>query len=416
MMNMECTATMTVCRSCQRSNMLLFLPLGSHPPANSFLRADQLAQPEPSFELNTHVCLDCGLIQVPDRIPANFYRQYLYIPSASSTMHHHFAEFAARLKARFLPDKDSLLVDIGCNDGLFLKAAKDLGIRTLGVDPASNIAEMAQAKGLEVVNEYFNAGTATAARLTYGAASVIVTTNTFNHIDDLHGFMRGVQILLAETGVFVVEVPEALHFVQKNEFDTVYHEHLSVFSVKSLVDLYSSFGMAIIDIESLEVHGGSMRVYACRERTPLDSEPFASSWIHRETSAGLFQERTYREFAQSVDVIRAETLEILRGLKQQGKRIAGYGAPAKGNTLLNYYQIGPETLDYLVDKNPLKHGLYSPGMHIPIRGPEVLEQDPPDYLLILAWNFAVEIMDQQRGYLAGGGKFIIPIPKPVVVG
>lgn len=406
---------MTVCRACQRSNMLMFLPLGSHPPANSFLRPDQLAQPEPSFELDTHVCLDCGLIQIPDRIPANFYRQYLYIPSASSTMHRHFADFAERLKVRFLPDPDSLLVDIGCNDGLFLKAAQDLGVRTLGIDPASNIAEMAQAKGLQVVNEYFTRQTAAIVRETYGAASVIVTTNTFNHIDNLHAFMEGVRILLADTGIFVVEVPEALHFVQKNEFDTVYHEHLSVFSVKSLLDLYSFFDMEIVDIESLDVHGGSMRVYARRKghRPLLDAVP--SSWLARESAAGLFEASTYEAFATSVEGIRSGTLEILHRLKQQGKKIAGYGAPAKGNTLLNYYQIGPAILDYLVDKNPLKHGLYSPGMHIRIHGPEAIEQHRPDYLLILAWNFADEIRDQQRRYSVAGGKFIIPIPKPVIV-
>ena len=356
--------TMTVCRSCKGTRMLMFLPLGSHPPANSFLRTDQIEQPEPSFDLDTHVCLDCGLIQVPDKIPPDFFRNYLYIPSASITMHHHFAEFAARLKTRFLASPDSLLIDIGCNDGLFLKAAQDLGVRTLGIDPASNIAEMALAKGLQVVNEYFTPQTATSVRETHGPASVIVTTNTFNHIDNLHAFMEGVQILLADTGVFIVEVPEALHFVQKNEFDTVYHEHLSVFSVKSLVDLYRFFDMEIVDIESLEVHGGSIRVFARRKGQDQASDGAAAQWLARENASGLFAASTYRAFAESVEGIRTETLEILRNLKQQGKKIVGYGAPAKGNTLLNYYQIGPEMVDYLVDKNPLKHGLYSPGISV----------------------------------------------------
>lgn len=405
---------MRTCRACRGSAMLMFLPLGLHPPANSFRRAVDLAEPEPAFHLDTHVCLECGLVQVPDQIPADFFRNYLYIPSASSTMHRHFAEFASRLRERYLRADNSLLVDIGCNDGLFLGAARDLGVRTLGIDPAANIAEMAQAKGLQVVNEYFTPSTARAIRDTHGPAAAIVTTNTFNHIDNLHAFMEGVRIVLADTGVFVVEVPAALHFVQQNEFDTVYHEHLSVFSVKSLVDLFRFFDMEIVEIEALAVHGGSMRVHARCQRS--GGSAVTASWLERESAAGLFDAATYHAFARSVAGIRAETMSILRRLKSAGKSIAGYGAPAKGNTLLNYYQVGPDLLDYLADKNPLKHGLFSPGMHIPIRGAEEIRRDPPDYLLILAWNFAGEIMEQQEEFRAAGGRFIIPIPKPVIVG
>lgn len=407
---------MKQCRACKSDKMLMFLPLGVHPPANSFLRAEQLDEPEPSFELNTYACLNCGLVQIPDNIPPGFYRHYLYIPSASTTMHEHFYGLAEILKAQHLRAPKAMVVDVGCNDGLFLKASHDLGLNTLGIDPATNIVEFAREKGLRVVNEYFNPETARQVRDDFGAATVIVTTNTFNHIDDLHSFVKGVEILLADDGVFLIEVPHALDYVQKNEFDTIYHEHLSVFSVKSLVDLLRFFEMEIFEIERLPIHGGSMRVYSRKKRGSTEVSPTVAEWLLREEDAELCSSETYVAFAESVRRIKEELLALLRQLKQGGKKIIGYGAPAKGSTLLNYYEIGRDTLDYLVDKNPLKHGLYSPGTHIPIVEPERIAEDPPDYMLILAWNFADEIMAQQQAFRERGGKFILPIPEPRVVG
>ncbi len=401
------------CRACKRPEVFLYLPLGSHPPANAFLREDQLSAPEPSFELNTHVCLCCGLVQIPDQIPPGFFEHYLYIPSASETMQRHFADFARRIRERFLADSESLLVDIGCNDGLFLGAAHKMGIRTLGIDPAANIAELARQKGLNLVTRYFGPETAANVRDKHGAAKVIVTTNTLNHVDDLHGFMKGIDTLLADDGVFVVEVPQALTFVQQNEFDTIYHEHLSVFSVKSFAELYGFFGLSIFDIEDLQIHGGSMRVYA--RRSPDRQSGVVHAWLERERAAKLFDRETYHRAAEQARNIRVSLVQLLDRIKAEGKRVAGYGAPAKGNTLLNYCRIGSERLEFLVDRNPLKHGLFSPGMHIPIVGPQRVEADPPDYLLILAWNFADEIIRQQRGFRERGGKFILPIPEPKVI-
>ena len=403
------------CRCCESGKMTMFLPLGSQPPANSFLTKAQISEQEACFELNTCACLDCGLIQIPNRIPDDFFRHYLYIPSASTTMYRHFSTLAEKLQERYLSTSDSLLVDIGCNDGLLLKSAHDLGIKTLGVDPADNIVVMAKEKGLDVVGEYFNPETARFICSKYGQATVITSSNTFNHIDDLHQFMEGIKILLAENGVFIIEVPQAIEYMNKFMFDNIYHEHLSVFSVKSLQQLYTTFGMEIFEIEPIDVQGGSMRVFARFKNAETSSSPAVADWLLKEQEIGLLNETTYVAYKKSVDNIRDQLKDLLKTLKKQGKKIIGYGAPAKGNTLLNYYGIGPETLDYLADKSPLKQGLYSPGMHIPIVSPDEIAKDKPDYMLILAWNFADEIMEQQRDFSEAGGKFIIPIPKPEVI-
>jgi SAM-dependent methyltransferase len=374
-----------------------------------------LAASEPAFDLDTHVCLACGLIQVPNVIPPDFFRNYVYVPSASDTMHDHFGELAATIGSRLATWPDDLVVDIGSNDGLFLSQWIARGRRGLGIEPARNLTEIARGRGVEVVNEYFTPALARAVRQQYGTARVIVTTNTFNHIDDLHDFMQGVVALLDDEGTFVVEVPHAGDLVEKNEFDTVYHEHVSEFSVKSLVDLFAVVGMAVVDIEELTIHGGSMRVFGRRMAPGEAPSAVVTAWLERERALGLLMADTYHAFSRRVAAIRTGLLDMLRTFKSRGARIAGYGAPAKGNTLLNYYGIGPDTLEYLADRNPLKHGLYSPGMHIPVVPAERVLETQPDYLLILAWNFADEIMRQQAEYRRRGGQFIVPIPEPRVV-
>ncbi len=407
---------MDECRACKSNEMFMFLELGSHPPANQFLTREQLDQPEPSFPLNAHVCLDCALIQVPDFIPPDYFRHYLYVPSASDAMHGHFAGLARTLSDRFVSSPEDMIVDIGSNDGLFLKACSDLGAGTLGVEPASNLAEMARQKGLDVVNEYFSPEIARRIRDQYGAATDIVSTNTFNHIDDLHAFVEGVSALLDEQGVFVIEVPQALELVEKNEFDTIYHEHLSEFSIKSLVDLFNHFSMEIFDVERLEIHGGSMRIFVQKDGAGRAASPLLAEWPARERAVKLFSKSTYRAFKDRVKQNKIRLVSMLKELKQQGKKLAGYGAPAKGNTLLNYCGIGSGLLDFLADRSQLKHGLYSPGMHISIVPPETILKEQPDYLLILAWNFAEEIIAQQDEFRQRGGKFILPIPEPRIVG
>lgn len=407
-------STLNTCRACLAPDPYLFLPLGDHSPAQMLIRPEDLNREQPSFPLNPQVCLACGLIQIADQIPADFFRHYLYVPSGASTMHSHFHELAEVLTSRAA---GGLIVDIGCNDGLLLERCNMLGCRTLGIDPAENIAEMARSKGIEVEVVYFNPETATAVRATHGPAKIVVTTNTFNHIGDLHSFMRGVDVLLAGDGTFVIEVPRATEMIAFNEFDNIYHEHVSEFSLLSLVRLGEFFGLAVTDVHRLpHIHGGSMRVFMQRRSESPQVQPIVREMLDEEAAGGMLAAGTYDALAQRVDSIGADLRRILEGLKSQGMKIAGYGASARGNTMITYFGIGPDILDFLVDKNPLKHGLYSPNTRIPVRPIEDLETERPDVLLVLAWNFFDEIREQQAGFLARGGRFVIALPTPRVVG
>lgn len=406
---------MRTCRTCKSQHLYLFLPLGDHPLANGFLDKSQLAEIERLFPLDVYACLDCGLIQIKDNVPPDFFRNYVYVPSSSEVMQDHFADLAEVLKDTFLTSRQALAIDIGCNDGLLLKSLNDSGARTLGIDPATNIIEMARQHGLEIINEYFNPEIARQVREEYGPASVVVTTNTFHHIDDLDSFTEGVTILMNESGVFVIELPYALEIVKQNQFDGVYHEHVSQFTVKSLVDLFARFGLEIFDIARLPVHGGSMRVFVRKAQKAAAPSPTVADWIARERENELFSAATYDAFRERVEINKEVLLALLRRLKAEGKRLVGYGASARGNTLLNYCGIGTDLLDYIVDGNRLKHGLYTPGMHIPVFGPDRVLEDRPDFVFIIAWNFAEEIMRQQQQYRELGGAFILPIPEPEVI-
>jgi hypothetical protein len=367
---------MASCRACGHPEPLLFLPLGEHPPANAFLPADRLHLPEACFPLDAHVCLSCALIQVPDHVPPGFFHHYLDVPSAATTMHRHFEALAEALLPSLADGR--LLVDIGSNDGLFLSFAHARGVRTLGVEPAA----------------------------------VIVTTNTLNHVDDLHAFMEGVRVLLADDGEVVVEVPHSLDLVQRNEFDTIYHEHLSEFSVRSFVELARPFGLAVAGVETLPVHGGSLR-YRLR-RGSAHSEAVESR-LERERAAGLHDAETYAALARRVEALRTDLVQLLQELRAEGATVAGYGAPAKGNTLLNFCGIGPDLVSWLADRSELKQGLFTPGMHIPVVSPERILEEQPSHLLLLAWNFADEIVEQQAEYLRRGGRFVVPVPEPRIV-
>lgn len=405
-------STLEYCRACGSSRLELFLPMGDHPPANMFVRPSERTEAQPAFALNTQACLDCGMIQVADQIPEGFFRHYLYVPSAARTMHGHFQGLAEVLHEKA---GDGLIVDIGCNDGLMLGFANQRGARTLGIDPAANLAETAAANGVQVHVAYFSPQTAAEVRAAHGPAQVISTTNTLNHIGDLLDFMKGVKTLLADEGWFVVEVPWGRDILRTNEFDNVYHEHMSEMSLMSLLKLAARSGMAVVDATYLDVHGGSMRVFIRHRNAADQPSDTVLQMLAEERAAKMTTAQTYHDFADRVRGIGTELTTLLARLKAEGASIAGYGAPAKGNTLLNFFQIGPETLDFLADRSTLKQGLLSPGMQIPIVDPAEIAVRKPDYLLVLAWNFFDEIRLQLADFEAAGGRFILPLPKPGIV-
>ncbi len=407
---------MNVCRVCENDRVIKFLSLGSMPLANSFLTREQLNQDEPRYPLDIVFCPRCGLVQLDHEVPPEvLFRNYIYVSSTSQTMPVHFAEYAKEVVSRFTNSSNDLVVEIGSNDGCLLGAFKRNKVRILGIEPAGNIAAIANGAGLTTLNDFFCQRSARAVREKDGPAKVIVGNNVLAHVGNLMDLLDGVDVLLRTDGVAVFEVPYLVDLLEKCEFDTIYHEHLSYFTVGSLQKLFNLKDMTLFDVRRVPVHGGSIRVYVGRSRTGLQALPSVHQMLSLEKKARLDELETYQAFAQRVESIKEKNRAILTELKRSGASIAAYGAPAKGNTLLNYFGIGSELLDFVADRSPHKQGLYTPGTHIPVVDPGILLRDPPDYVLVLAWNFIDEIVKQQSEYLSGGGKFILPIPEPIVI-
>lgn len=401
------------CRICKGIVLRKIMSFGKTPPANAFLRKEQLAVPEQLFPLDVYLCQACGLVQLVDVVsPDVLFRDYVYVSSTAASFAAHFAAFAASACARFSLGGGSLVVDIGSNDGVLLAPFRERGIAVLGIEPAATVAEIARQRGIETVPAFFSAELA-GELAKKRRASVITATNVFAHINELDDALTGVRLLLAEDGVFIIEVPYLGDLIEKNLFDTVYHEHLSYFALKPLSVLFERFGMAIVDVEKVGTHGGSIRVYA--KKAPADASPAVAEFRAKEQLLQLDAAETYRAFMQKIEKNRAALAALLLQLKADGKSVAGYGAPAKSTTLLHYFGIGAETIGYIVDDSAYKQGLYTPGTHIPVVGPELLHQRRPDCLLILAWNFADEIMKKNEWFSRSGGKFIVPVPEPKVL-
>lgn len=404
------------CRMCNSTRLFDFLDLGHTPPADQFRRRDQLLQPVTHYPLIVCLCEDCGLVQLRCVVsPEILYRQdYPYEASTTRTGQQHFHEFAAAVAARYALGDADLAVDIGSNVGVLLEGFKACGLRVLGVDPATNIVRIAEKRGIETLDEFFSEDVAAAIAAERGQASVISGSNVFAHIDDLNGFVRAIDILLKDTGVLVIEVPHLLHLIDNLEYDTIYHEHLSYISVEPLVGFFARFGMQVIQVERKDIHGGSIRIFVAREGM-YPVEDSVAGIIAEEQAHGLRDKQTLMAFAGRVRANRDDLLWLLRRLKHEGRRIVAVSAPAKGMTLLNYCRIGRETLDYVTEKARLKIGRFTPGDHIPVVPDERLLQNRPDYALLLAWNFAREIMANIGEYTAAGGKVIVPIPTPVIL-
>jgi len=405
-----------ICRMCKSVNLIKFLDLGFTPPADQFLREEQLKEPVIYYPLEVMVCTDCGLAQLSHVVSPEvlFRHDYPYESSITETGRRHWAEFAKTTVERFQLSSKDLVVDVGSNVGVLLEAFKSHGTRILGIDPAANIARIAEKQGIETLAEFFSPKVADRMVSEKGQATVITATNVFAHVDDLDSFMHAVDVLFTQQGVFIIEAPYFVNLIKNLEYDTIYHEHLSYLSVKPLVGFFDRFGMEIFDIQQRDIHGGSFRVFVAR-RGQRPIAPVIGELLRMEEEMGVHNLDMLLEFAARTEQNRQDLIWLLRRLKHEGKRVVGVSAPAKGMTLLNYCNIGTETLDFLTEKSLLKIGRYSPGQHIPVVSDDELIRQKPDYALLLAWNFATEIMNNLEAYREAGGRFIIPIPTPHIV-
>ncbi len=405
-----------LCRICQSENLTKFLNLGGTPLADDFLSPDRLKEPEVYYPLEVFICNDCSLVQLGYVVPPEilFQRDYPYVSSTTKTGVEHFHSLAKEACSRFGLSSNDLVVDIGSNVGVLLQGFKNGGADVLGVEPAEHICEIARSNGIETVNAFFSEELALEIVKTKRRARIITGTNVVAHINDHHALVRALDKLLTERGVFIFEAPYLVNLIDNLEYDTIYHEHLSYLTVKPILKLFRMFGMDIFDVKEVSIHGGSLRYFVARQNDyPVSRN--VNRLLELENRRKICKIDTCKNFAKSVEKNRDELTWMLKSLKHEGKRIAAVSAPAKGMTLLNYCKIGPEILDFVTEKAPLKVGKYTPGTHIPVLPDSELIRRMPDFALLLAWNFADEIMKNLNDYRKAGGKFIIPIPKPQIV-
>jgi SAM-dependent methyltransferase len=402
------------CRSCGSNHLDVVLDLGTSALADRLLTTEQLDQPEARYPLRLVFCHDCSLVQIDHTVPPTelFCNDYPYFSSVSDALQAHTIANVQELIARRGLRPGHRVIELASNDGYLLKHYLAAGISVLGIDPAEPPARAAQAIGVETLIDFFTVDLAARLAEQGLAADVLHANNVLAHVADTNGFVEGIARVLKPTGMAVLEFPYVRDLIDHCEFDTIYHQHLCYFSVTAVDKLFRRHGLFLNDVRRIPIHGGSLRLYVERAE---DVQPSVTSLIDEERQLGLTSVDYYRDFAARVEGLRQSLSALLKDLKARGKRIAGYGAPAKGCTLLNYFGIGTDVMPYTVDKNRFKQGRYMPGTHQPIFAPERLLEDRPDYALLLPWNFADEIIAQQADYLAKGGRFIVPIPELRIV-
>ena len=402
-----------VCRCCGEPLRHSFVDLGMSPLCESYLRADQLNEMEPFYPLHAYVCEHCFLVQLQEYVSREaIFSEYAYFSSYSDSWLAHARRYVDRMVEELRLTGDSRVVELASNDGYLLQYFVERGIPALGVEPAANVAAVAIEKGVPTLVEFF--GRATAADLVQRGetADLLIANNVLAQVHDLNDFVAGMKILLRPRGVITVEVPHLMRLVEHNQFDTIYHEHFSYFSLLSAERVFAAHGLSVYDVDEFDTHGGSLRIFACHAEDPMRPvTPRVDGMRARERAAGLGDLTYYAQFGERVRETKRKLLEFLIAAKRAGKTIAGYGAPGKGNTLLNYCGIGADFLDYTVDRNPYKQGKFLPGTHIPIHLPEQIRETKPDYVLVLPWNLKDEIMGQLSYIREWGGQFVIPIPE-----
>lgn len=420
---------MTRCRLCGSGATASVVDLGATPPCESFLAADQLDQPETTYPLHLRVCTDCWLAQIPPLItPEETFSEYAYFSSYSTSWVEHARTFVADAVERVGLGPDAFVVEVASNDGYLLKHVVDRGIRCLGIEPSVNVGAAAREAGVPTLTKFLDSDTGAAVRTEHGPADLVVANNVYAHIPDVVGFTQGLRALVADDGWVSIEVQHLLTLIEENQYDTIYHEHFQYYTVASATRALASGGLALVDVELLPTHGGSIRLWArpaeaAGEPTngvsPARAKPRAwgrvADVLAREKAAGLQELSGYTEFSARVAKVRRDLLRFLIEAAERGETVVGYGAPGKGNTLLNHCGIRPDLLPYTVDRNPYKHGRFTPGTRIPILPPDRIATDRPDYVLVLPWNLRAELVEQLSFVHEWGGRLVFPIPELSIV-
>lgn len=408
-------AVPVACRSCDHAPLTPVLSLGTTPLANQLLTEERLGAPENRHPLDIAYCEACSLVQITQTIPPQeLFTDYVYFSSFSDAMLAHAKELAGRVAKEKRLGPNDLVVEIASNDGYLLQYYKELGIGVLGIEPARNIAKVARERGIPTLTEFFGKDLADRLHAEGKRAAVVHANNVMAHVPDINMFAAGLHTILADDGIALIEVPYVREMVDRCEFDTIYHEHVFYFSLTALTKLFARHRLAMVDVELIPLHGGSLLLRVAKE-TKAAPGPRVTAMLDEEARLGLASIAYYQGFSRKVQGVRDELRRVLSDLKSKGKRIAAYGAAAKGSTLLNYAGIGTETLDFVVDRSPHKQGKFMPGVHLPIRPPSALMEERPDYVLLLTWNFKDEILAQQESFRRAGGKFILPLPSVSIV-
>lgn len=407
----------TACRYCRSPLPEPFLDLGIMPLANSFLTRDELKENEFVCPLCLCWCPACKLVQLSHVVPPEkMFANYLYVSSTTQTFKKHFSDYAKRAKAHLLAKKSQFLaVDIGSNDGLLLSCYQNEGMKAVGVEPAGNLSEQANQRGFRTINNYFGKRAVDQILKESGPADIVSANNVFAHIDDIHTVCLNVERLLDPEGIFVIEFPYLGVMLDEMLFDMIYHEHLSYIAVTPLAHVLKQFGLEIFEIEPVASHGGSLRVSIQKKNGGHPLSPRVETFMAQEAEKGLGSQPVYLEFAERVHAVKKDLAGFVRELKSRGKSISGYGAPAKGNTLINFCGLRSSEIDYIVEDNPLKQNLFTPGARIPVVAGKQLFERPTDYVILFAWNFADEIMKKLTSLRQRGVKFVVPLPRPKII-
>ncbi|MFD0363291.1 methyltransferase domain-containing protein [Nocardia sp. GCM10030253] len=399
------------CRLCDSYLLSSVLDLGATPPCEKFLAADELDLPEPTFPLHLRLCDECLLLQIPALItPEETFTEYAYFASYSDSWVRHAEAFVTHAIEKLGLGPDSFVVEAASNDGYLLQHAVAAGIRCLGIEPSVNVGAAARLAGVPTETAFLDEESAAKVRAQHGPANLVVANNVYAHVPDLRGFTRGLRELMADDGWLSIEVHHALNLVRLGQFDTIYHEHFQYYTVLSAQRALATAGLAVVDVELLATHGGSIRLWARPEAVADAPSERMIEVLRTEEAAGLHDVRGYRDLQPRADAVRQDLLRFLLDQRAAGRRVVGYGAPGKGNTLLNYCGIRSDLLDYTVDRNPYKHGKFTPGTRIPIHAPEQIDTDRPDVVLVLPWNLEAEITAQLRHIAEWGAQLVYPLP------